>query len=300
MSSLPETYLPAFANVSVGSEITVATFNVRNLFDDIDDPYRQDESTPAKPRNEMVLLASALRDINADVVALQEVESRGYLQRFLDVFVPEMGYRHVVHFEGNDLRGIDVCVISRVPIGRAISHRHLRHKDATGKWRSFNRDVLRVEMLPGGGDPFEVWVLHLKSNSGGRDAAEPIRVAEAQQVHRLLQARLKQNPDANLIVCGDFNDMHDSPTVKAITGEDLGEPIMRKLFQTVPKDQRVTYNLEPYREMIDFILVSKGMARRYVPDSYTIRDGTLQEIGSDHNPVFCKFYKTTPPQSAGN
>lgn len=300
VSSLPKTYLPSYADVSVGTEITVATFNVRNLFDEVDDPYHQDESTRAKPREELTLMAATLRDVNADVVALQEVESRGYLQRFLETFVPELGYRHVVHYEGNDLRGIDVCVISRVPIGRVVSHRHLRHKDSTGRWRSFSRDALRVELLPGGGDPFEMWVLHLKSNHGGREVAEPIRLAEAQQVHRLLAARLKQSPAANVIVCGDFNDTFDSPTMKAITGEDDGEPLLLTKFQSVPKAERITYNRDPYKEMIDFILISKGMAQRYVPDSYSIRVGTLNEIGSDHNPVSCKFYKTTPKDSARN
>lgn len=299
VSKLPETFLPAFADVSIGSEIKIATFNVRNLFDDSDDPYHQDESTPAKPRDEMTQLAGALRDINADIVAMQEVESRGYLRRFLEVFAPELGYRHVVHFEGNDLRGIDVCLISRVPVGRVVSHRHLRHKDATGQWRSFSRDVIRVELLPGGGTPFEMWVVHLKSNHGGREAAEPIRLAEAKQLNRLLTARLKQNPNADVIVCGDFNDMADSETIRTVVGATGdGEPLLKSLYESVPAGERITYNRAPYEEMIDFIFVSAGMAQRYVPRSYAIRTGTLSAIGSDHNPVYCRFYKTKPTKEA--
>jgi exonuclease III len=61
------------------------------------------------------------------------------------------------------------------------------------------------------------------------------------------------------------------------------------LFEQLTEQQRVTYNQEPYREMIDFILVSPGMAERYVAGSYEIRDGSLQESGSDHNPVYCRF-----------
>ena len=50
--------------------------------------------------------------------------------------------------------------------------------------------------------------------------------------------------------------------------------------------------------MIDFIFVSPGMAQRYVPSSYSIRTGTLDAIGSDHNPVYCRFYKTKPTKAA--
>ena len=289
VDSLPASFVPEFPSIEVGDVLTIGTYNLLNLFDGVDDPYFNDESTPAKPREEMVRVAAVLREINADIVAFQEVESRGYLQRFLDVFVPELGYRHIVHYEGNDLRGINVCLVSRVPIGRVVSHRHLRFPDATGKWRAFNRDLLRVEVLPRRGDPFEIWVVHLKSNSGGRADAEPIRLAEANQVRKLVESRLRQNPNADFLICGDFNDLVDSPTVTTIMGQGAGSMSLKTLFESIPPEQRITYNRDPYQEMIDFILVSPGMASRYIPDSYQIRRGTLEESGSDHNPVVCQF-----------
>jgi endonuclease/exonuclease/phosphatase family metal-dependent hydrolase len=295
---LPSRFMPDLPNIKVGSQFTIATFNILNLFDDVDDPYFQDETTKAKPREEMLRVAAVLRELNADVVAFQEVESRGFLKRFLDVFVPELGYRTIVHYEGNDQRGIDVCLASRIPVGRVVSHRHLRFEGPDGDGYRFNRDLLRVEMTPQNGDPFEVWVLHLKSNSGGRDASEPIRLAEARQVYKLVAARLKEDPNASLLLCGDFNDSFESPTLKTILGTDQGPPILEPLFGQVPEQNRVTYNREPYRSMIDFILVSPKMAQRYVADSYDIRDGTMQESGSDHNPVSCRFRTKASAQHA--
>ena len=302
VDKLPAVFMPSLPRVRVGNDIVFATYNLRNLFDDVDDPYFNDETTQAKPRDELVRVAAILREINADVIAFQEVESRGYLKRFLEVFVPDMGYKNVVHYEGNDLRGIDVCLASRAPIGRVISHRHLWFVGPDGKSRKFNRDLLRIEILPSGGTPFEAWVLHLKSNHGGREAAEPIRLAEARQVYKLVGARLRQNPQADLIVCGDFNDVFDSATIRTIMGAGQADrkPILRALFNKVPEDQRITYNREPHRSMIDFILVSPSMARRYVPNSYRIRNGTLEESGSDHNPVYCKFTKKVPAQQTRN
>ena len=291
VSEVSSPFKPSFPKVAVGDEITLATYNVRNLFDGVDHPYHDDEGTGMKPRDEMMRVAATMKEINADVIALQEVETRGYLQRFVDVFLPEMGYQHVVHYEGNDQRGIDVCIVSRVPIGRVVSHRHLTFQGPDGAWRHFNRDILRVELLPVDGDPFEAWVVHLKSNYGGREAAEPIRLAEAAQLRKLIDLRLRANPQADFLVCGDFNDYADSPTLRAIVGDGTSGPVLRTLYDQVPESDRVTYNREPYREMIDFILCSPSMAERYVHGSYQILNGTLEQTGSDHNPVFCRFRK---------
>ncbi|MCA9184875.1 MAG: endonuclease/exonuclease/phosphatase family protein [Pirellulaceae bacterium] len=274
-------------SVPIGDEITVGTFNVRNLFDDFDDPYAQDETTRAKPRPELERLAQTIRSINADVLAMQEVESRGFLERFLDVFLPDMGYRHVVHFEGNDLRGIDVCVLSRAPVGKVTSYRHLEFPDASGHSRSFNRDLLDVEILPDQGTPFQLWVVHLKSNSDGREFAEPIRLAEAQQLRTLYERALAANPQIQIVLCGDFNDTIDSKTLKTIVGND--KLPLQSFLNELPDDQTITYNQPPYLSMIDFVFCSPSMATRYVPQSYRIRQNVLEQSGSDHNPVTARF-----------
>ena len=288
LDKLPELKpLAVPAKLSVGQQIKVATFNVRNLFDDANDAYHNDEGTQAKPRHELEKLAAAIARLDADVLALQEVESRGYLARFLEVFAPQAGYQDVVHFEGNDLRGIDVCLLSRLPVGPVTSFRHATFADETGKRQKFRRDLLCVRLEPEDGLPFEVWVAHLKSNSDGREYAEPVRMAEAREIRRLLDKRLAADPNAAIIVCGDFNDTADSATVQTITGR--GTTALRTAWSSIPEPQRITYNLEPYRSMIDFILWTPGMHSRYVKGTYAILGGSLEEIGSDHNPVRAEF-----------
>lgn len=276
----------------VGDELTVASFNVRNLFDHHDDPYRADEGTPEKPRPELEAAAAAIRELNADVLALVEIENRGLLERFVETFLADLGYREVVLFEGNDLRGIDVGMLSRIPLGPVTSHRHLRFPGPQQAAIGFSRDVLRVELRPEPGEPFEVWVVHLKSNSDGREYAEPRRLAEAQALRGLLDERLAAAPDAPLVVCGDFNDTETSPTLATIVG--AAERALASGWAELPADQRVTYNLEPYRNQIDFILWSPGMRARYVPGSYRIRVGELDELGSDHCPVAARFRREGP------
>jgi len=278
--------LPKVAQRPKSSEITVAAYNILNLFDEVDDPYRNDDSTPPKPRKQLEAVAKEIRTINADVLALEEVESRGYLQRFVDVFLPDMGYE-VVHVESNDVRGIDACLLSRVPIGRVISHRHLTFPDANGKPMRFNRDLLRVEVRPPDTAPFEMWLLHLKSNYDGKAYAEPLRLGEAREVRKLLDSVMDRDPSARILVCGDFNDTRDSHSVKTIIG--TGTNALTAFSDDIPKSMQISYNKEPYRSMIDFILASPGMAGRFVKGSYMIPQGSVDTTGSDHNPVIAKF-----------
>src|SRR5215213_10702424 len=150
LDKLPPTSMPqkAARPQSKPGELVVAAYNVLNLFDDYDDPYRNDEITPAKPRAQMERLAESIRQLNADVIAVEEVENRDYLERFVNVFLPDMGYEDVVLFEGNDMRGIDVGLISRVPVGEVRSNRHVRFPGKDGVPSRFQRDVLEVTLEP--------------------------------------------------------------------------------------------------------------------------------------------------------
>lgn len=270
-----------------GGEVTIATYNILNLFDGVDDLYHADEGTTPKPREQLQRVADTIRKLNPDVIGFQEVESRGYLERFLEVYLPEMGYDHVVHFEGNDDRGIDVCLASRIPVGPVTSYRHVSFPGPDGRPQRFERDLLMATIEPPGGEPFEVWVVHLKSNFGGREFAEGKRVAEAMKVRKVVDDRLKKDPGARFILLGDFNDTWESTTMKSIAGS--GPTALVFGGEKVLAEGKYTYNQRPYLTMIDFILASPAMGSRLVQDSYGVEMGSIESSGSDHNPVMARF-----------
>jgi endonuclease/exonuclease/phosphatase family metal-dependent hydrolase len=272
---------------SVEGQLVVATYNTLNLFDDLDDPYRHDEGTPAKPREQLQHLAQSIAELNADVIAFQEVENRFYLERFVNVFLPELGYDNVVHFEGNDTRGIDVALISRVPVGPVRSYRHLKFMGPDGIERQFNRDVLAVTLEPLGAQPFEAWVVHLKSNSGGREFAEPVRMVEALELRKLLDEELAKDPEARFLVLGDFNDTWESESTQTIVGS--GPTALWSATSELTGELPDTYNEGEFHSMIDFILCSPAMAKAYVKGSYHVIPGSVPSTGSDHNPVAVSF-----------
>ena len=277
----PPTTRPAF-----DGKVTVATFNVLNLFDEYDDPYHEDEGMRAKPRAQLERLAETIRRIDADVLALQEVENRGCLERVVRELLPDLGYEHVVCFEGNDRRGIDCAVLSRLPIGPVTSHRHLRFRDDSGEIRRFRRDLLAVSVEPVGFESFTVFVVHLKSKRGGAKQTAGLRSAEARAIRRVLDRTLSKDAAARFLICGDFNDTWDSEPMGIIRGSGPGA--LRGFVGDLAPGE-VTYNRGRYRSVIDFVLASPELSKRYMSKSYRIRSGSVETGGSDHNPVSARF-----------
>lgn len=274
--------------------VTLGTFNLLNLFDDYDDPYHDDEGTPAKPEKQRKAAAGAIRKLNADVLALQEIENRGILEEFVRTLLPDMGYEHVVCFESNDLRGIDCAVLSRLPVGPVSSYRHLRFSDGSGAMTRFRRDLIEVRVEPIGYEAFTVFVVHLKSKAGGGKSTA-LRKAETRQIRVILDRKLREDPAARFVLCGDMNDTWESDPLKILRGEGLRA--LTGFVDQLPTGT-VTYKGRN-SDVIDYVLCSPEMALRYEAKSYRVDAGSLAEDGSDHNPVVIRFSLSKASTSAG-
>ncbi len=272
--------------------IRIGTYNVLSLFDEYDDPYHADEVMNTKPRAELEKLAQRIRQLDADVLTLVEVENRHYLEKFVRVLLPDMGYDHCVLIEGNNHRGIDVALLSRFPIGPVTTHAFMEFKGPDEKTYRFQRDFLQVRVLGPQGFDFDVFCVHLKSKYGGAEASEPIRQAETGEARKILDEILTANPKAPFVICGDFNDLWDSPSLKILRGS--GETELTTPLTDLPPDQQISYNQEPHRSLIDFIVCSPEMRKHYVKDSCRIIPGSVDDSGSDHNPAVAAFQITLP------
>src|SRR5262249_46249257 len=112
--------------------------------------------------------ARVLREVNADIQAVVEMEDRESLARL--GHSPVLGtskYAHAMLIEGNDPRGIDVGLLSRHPVTDLRSN--VDAQDAHGT--VFSRDCLEARVdLPGGRKVY-VLVNHLKSQGYGTPAS---------------------------------------------------------------------------------------------------------------------------------
>ena len=136
-------------------DVTVMTFNVENLFDNVDDPGKDDKAylpLAAKqnqshidecnqikvPRfrdeclnldwdeatldHKLTVVAQTIRQVNggrgADIIALQEVENLAVLERLRTEYLGDLDYMPGILVEGSDLRGIDLAFLSRLPLAQ--------------------------------------------------------------------------------------------------------------------------------------------------------------------------------------
>lgn len=284
------------------SKIRIATFNVENLLQRFD--FKRYGRLTKVPALELLgvtdeaeniqlrkalhvshtddsrqMTAQAIREINADIICMQEVDSRTALDAFEEMYLQKSagiryGWRRVI--DGNDPRGIDVAVMSKSRID-VVSHAEetfddlgvftdeLKDMGYSAGDRVFRRDCLEVNLKVGGKE-LTLFVCHFKSMIGGRDATRPVRAAEATAVRRIIERKFPTPKTANWIVLGDFNDyihVNGEPLTDHAVGALVGD-FSKNILDSVPKAQRWThyYSGEDERRQLDYILVSPAIAAK--------------------------------------
>ena len=266
---------PSDSGSSEADSFRIATWNVRNLFDDIDSPNDDEVLSAQEYRLKLSELADVLNGLKADFVALEEVENLQALQALnqrLTHPYPQLGL-----IEGNDQqRGIDVCFLSRLPIKKVRSH--LRHDlpdlPDISRHYSFSRDCLEVQLDSEPG--LTILVNHFKSQRGDKKRSATKRRAQSLGVLEIVGGISKANPGQALLVLGDLNDSHDSWSVQPLF-EELMDP-----FATLPSKKRVTHRFRGSGLQLDHILLNEQAQKVLGPAK--IWTGVGRKT-SDHCPV---------------
>ena len=181
------------AQVAGAKDFTVVSYNVENLFDLHKDGTEYQEYTPnTKLWNKNSLgkklqnIKKVLRDINGDIVALQEIESKKAL-KLLVAKLPEYKY---ATFRKKQSSSVGVALISKLPI---IKTEFID----VDKYNDITRDILKVT-LEIERKEFIVYVNHWRS----KRAPESKRIVYAMALKKEL-ASLEKAQD--YIIVGDLN-----------------------------------------------------------------------------------------------
>ncbi len=275
---------------------SVATYNLENyLAGPV--PGRTAKTAEGKARVRDTLLA-----VRADVLALQEIGGTNALFELrAGLRAAGLDYPHWEHVRGQDTN-IHVAVLSRFPL---VARRPHTEDGFLLQGRRFrvSRGFAEVDIQVAPQFQFTLLVAHLKSKRPvpGADETE-LRAAEALLLREKIDARLKASPDTLLLVAGDFNDTRAAKPIRSLIGrgrtalvdlrpEEAGRPAPdAPLRRTAPN---ITWTYHYHREdtysRFDYLLASRPLADRLVPEQTCVLALPWWREASDHRPVVATF-----------
>ena len=290
-------FMPTLATAqSSPKQLKIAAYNLWNMFDIYDDPYSQDESTRVKPRKEIVAIAQTLKAINADVVGCTEIENVHLLKAMTHDFLPDAGYEYFATTDSNSGRGMQIGVMSKLPILSVTSHK-FRKLELPGNRKSwqFARDLMQVQIQVTDKQILELFIVHFKSKRSvsGDPKSNQWRLAEAAMARQIIEETHKAHPDHWIAIIGDFNDTPGSDPIQHLLASPPGSSQSPKLLfdahDHLPDDKRITYLKKPYRSTIDFIFTGPQLIKQLNRKQTGLLADKSKLAGSDHAPIFATF-----------
>lgn len=276
----------------------VATYNVQNY---LDGPAG---TRPAKTADAKAKVRESIRASGADVIALQEIGGTNALAELCDSLRRDgcnYPFRELVHAWDTN---INVAIISRFPIAARRPHTNDSFL-LFGKRHYVKRGFAEVDIQVNSRYTFTLLTAHLKSKLTIFDADEQeLREEEATMLRARIDAILGARPNANLIVAGDLNDTRDSKPVRTV----LSAGRKNALTDARPAEQngddqpasntrypapRITwthyYGKEDSYRRIDYLLLSRGVAREWQSNGTWVVKVSNWGVGSDHRPIVASF-----------
>lgn len=260
--------------------LRVVTWNVHDLFDELDDtvPPGDEDTVPssAEVESKLAQVGRVLSRLDADVYVLQEVENLGLLERLANGPLAGRGYRAELR-EGFDPRGIDVGVLSRLP-AEWVSHLADRAPDGGRLWA---RDLAELH-LASPVRPVVILGAHLVSRLDPREDTR--RLSQAERVRQVAD-QLRGAPTRPIVLSvGDFNDVPGSPTMRPL----LGDGALADLGGRLPEAESWTWSGGGARERIDYAILPRedeGLVTRV-----EVVMGPEIAATSDHRPLLVDLW----------
>jgi len=276
----------------------VATYNVEGYLDQPTESRPHVKSAQAKAK-----IRESIRAMNPDVLALLEMgTTNALLELRASLNAEGLEFPFWEHIQGTDTN-IHLAVLSRLPIVARRPHTNdLFLLD--GRQFRVERGFAEVEIQAAANFNFTVIVAHLKSRRPvpQADQAEE-RLGEAKILRGIIDSRFADNPNARLVVLGDFNDVKDSDAVKEIIGRGRFKltdtrPAERNGDNAAPESsgfdaRSVTwtdyYGKEDVYTRMDYIFISPSLAPHWLKNETYIPLIPNWGVASDHRPLVAAF-----------
>jgi len=262
------------------SKIAVLAFyNLENLYDTKDNNLVDDNEFTSKGvkhynqaiyQDKILHLATVIKAIGNKftkdgpaLLGVVEIENDTVLQDLVSHPVLRKRNYQIIHYDSKDKRGIDVALLYNPLYFKPISSRsiHVTLPSYTGiKYET--RDILWV-IGSLDGDTIQVLINHWPSKRGGEDKTAASRNSAAATCRKVIDQILLKQPNAKIVVMGDFNDNPDSYSITQVlktTGKikELREDLLYNPWEAIYKQGRGTLANQDVWSLFDQIIVSNA------------------------------------------
>ncbi|MDD2327711.1 MAG: endonuclease [bacterium] len=269
-------------------------YNTENFYDTVDDPLTMDDDftpdgfrkwTENRYKEKVKKLTNVISEIVhpefPDIIALAEIENKTVMESILAGMGMKGGKSYsYVHYDSPDERGSDVAMIFNTRTFRVLeSHPLLIHLPGV---EDRTRDILYVKGILPNGEQLHLFVTHFPSRAEGRELSERRRYFAASELRNAVYKVTAEDPEANIIIMGDFNDTPDDNSVDEVLGA-------RKNFKDI--NSLRLYNLLYPR-------YSKGMGSTYhkgwvLFDQVIVSGNLLTSPTIDCKPEYADIFNPT-------
>lgn len=258
---------------SVSNSISIAFYNLDNLFDTIDDTehlddeftingtYKWDNTRYASKLNNMVKVISQLADGKLpDILGVCELESKTALNDLINTGKLKNQYSYT-HFDSKDERGIDVALVYNSKLFKLLNS-HPIVVTLNKNINDHTRDILHCQLeLISNKETIHFFVCHYPSRREGKDESEQNRLDASNALKNYINAKLDINKD-NIIIMGDFNDEPWDKSIKElgsvkIDGKKQGD--FYNLMYKFIEQKRGTYRFRDKMNLLDQFIISKKL-----------------------------------------
>lgn len=256
-------------------------WNIENLFDEIDEPDKDDLVIP-KPiyLNKIDKIASFLKKVNSEIVGLAEVENI----RLLEILAKKADYPFFYLVEGNDPRGIDVALLSKIKLVYYKSNKDKKTPYKGNYNYKFSRDC-PVAFLYINKKPLYILLTHLKAAFENDSKSLIKRIAQVKGILDIIDSIYKEsNNEPYVLLMGDLNSTRYSEPMNIL--EKSGLIILNYFFDA---NRLFTIKIKNQKYDIDYFVVNKlfyEKIRIKKLKAFHLRE--LEEI-SDHFPLLFEF-----------
>ena len=192
---------------------------------------------------------------------------------------------HTLHTGGFD-QTRHLAILSSLPIAANNSKRELVYQ-INGTDRMMGRGLLDATIeLPGG--PTRFIGLHLKSKREMKDFDQSeIRLHEARLAREHCEAIMARDPDARIVVYGDFNDTRKTPPLAMLMGKFRSDTYLGDVFVKDSRGELWTHfwSWQQQYSRLDWVLVSPSVFPVVDRDHSYIVDRPSWNDASDHRAI---------------